>query len=447
MPKSESKKQLIRFIEQIIYAALGDVKYECLVFDCINEEIPEIVSSITLTQEFLICVKFESCKSAKPILEGFIRKEIIEIQSITYPYLCWFEGDNLLPINLQTTKDSTVVKEDTYTIDELKNYTQLPFWLESYLFNSLGALHAPDYDRYDSNLDLNTDEIKVYLGTYFPRSYAESFCIFDNIFKNKKYQEHAKKQELNILDIGCGTGGNLIGLLVAINKYGLAVNLVNIYAIDGNAEALSVLKCIVDECSHNCSFKLILQISTQTIGCVNDIDLICIKKKIDFVISFKMICEIIAHGKGKNDKSYYEIAKKCLPLISETGLFVILDVTTKQEHINTYNPILMNAQIRDALKEYKDYKTLLPLSCNQFEMECDEQCFTQRIFKITHKQKSESLSKVAYRVIGRSDFINVVSRIKENYKFLLMPDRLTTNTICPICPKSHEGKIIDAYKL
>jgi len=445
MPKSDSKKQLMRFIEQIVNSAIGNVKYECFVFDCMNEQIPEMFSSISLTQEFLICIKFDSSELAKLRLEAFLKKEIIEIQPA--PFLCWLEGEELKPVDLQPIEDVNFVKDDAFMFDVLKNYTQLPSWLDSYLFNSLGALHAPNYDRYTHNLDLSTDEIKVYLGTYFPRSYAESFCIFDNIFKNKKYQEKAKKRELNILDIGCGTGGNLIGLLVAINKYGLAIDLVNIYAIDGNVEALNFLKCIVDEYSHRSSIKLNLQILPQTIECVNDIDLSCVEMKFDFVLSFKMICEIIASGSGKSDKSYYEITKKSLPLLSETGLFAILDVTTKQEHINTYNPILLNTQIRDAIREYDEYKTLLPLPCNKYELECDEQCFTQRIFKITHKLRSENSSKVAYRVIGRSDFVDRIIVMEEPVKYLILPERLATNMTSSFCPKSAEGNIIDAYKL
>jgi SAM-dependent methyltransferase len=447
MPKSDSKNQLIRFIEQVISSALGDIKFENFVFDCVNDEIPEMFSSIRLTQEFLICVKFEYSEYTKLKLEGFLRKEIIEIQTADNPFFCWFEGDNLLKEYTQPIEDLRVLKEEKFIIDELKNYTHLPSWLDSYLINSLDAKYAPDYERYDFNLDLNTNEIKIYLGTYFPRSYAESFCIFDNIFKNNKYQQHAKKEEINILDIGCGTGGNLIGLLVAINKFGLATELVNVYVIDGNTEALSVLKSILNEFSFRCSFKLNLKILPQTIGCVNDIDFSNVDKKIDFILSFKMICEIIARGSGKNDRSYYEITKKSLPLLSETGLFIILDVTTKQEHINTFNPILMNTQIRDALQESNDYKTLLPLSCNRFEQNCEDECFTQRIFKVTHKQRSDNSSKVAYRVIGRTFFIDSITTTSDNLNYLLIPERLATSTFNTFCSKSKLGRIIDAYKL
>ena len=80
MQESDSKKKLLRFIEQIISSALGTVKYEFLLIDSLNDEIPEKFSSIPLTQEFLICVKCQFCECAKEKLQQFLRKEVIEIQ-------------------------------------------------------------------------------------------------------------------------------------------------------------------------------------------------------------------------------------------------------------------------------------------------------------------------------------------------------------------------------
>ena len=57
----------------------------------------------------------------------------------------------------------------------------LPTWLDTLIFNDLSA----NYCRQNKDmvvLEWNFDDIKKYLGTYFPRSYAESFCIFSNFF-------------------------------------------------------------------------------------------------------------------------------------------------------------------------------------------------------------------------------------------------------------------------
>ena len=105
------------------------------------------------------------------------------------------------------------------------------------------ASYAPEHNRYEYNLDLNQDEIKVYLGTYFPRSYAETFCIYDNILSNKSYLNMLNEQNvINILDIGCGTGGELFGVITSITKYLSSPKVINIYACDGNAQALEALE-------------------------------------------------------------------------------------------------------------------------------------------------------------------------------------------------------------
>lgn len=50
--------------------------------------------------------------------------------------------------------------------------------------------------------------MKLYLGTYFPRSYAESYDIATDLFKNENYKLAIHKlEEVNILDFCCGTMG------------------------------------------------------------------------------------------------------------------------------------------------------------------------------------------------------------------------------------------------
>lgn len=61
----------------------------------------------------------------------------------------------------------------------------LPTWLDTIIFDDLSA----SYCRQKKDmvvLEWNRDDIKKYLGTYFPRSYAESYCIFSDFFKREK---------------------------------------------------------------------------------------------------------------------------------------------------------------------------------------------------------------------------------------------------------------------
>lgn len=322
----------------------------------------------------------------------------------------------------------------------------MPQWLDDFLFNHLKAEYAPDFQRFGCNLDLNEEENLKYLGTYFPRSYAESFCIFDNIFQNKQYQKKLSQKEcLSILSIGCGTGGDLIGLITIIEKYYPKISKIEIWALDGNEEALSILVKIIEKFNIKHLKDIKLKPIKSIFDSVAEINILQISEQMfDFILSFKMICEIISAGKGDHDNSYYDFVMKFVPMLSESGLCTLLDVTTKTEHNNTYNPILKNSQINQALRELKNYQTLIPLSCYRNESRCAEQCFTQQKIYVSHKGKANDLSKVSYRVIGNRNFVSVLVDNDETTKFVLQRDG---QNIVKLCACSLGEKIIDGYKL
>ena len=92
----------------------------------------------------------------------------------------------------------------------------LPQWLDNLIFEQFGA----KYCRSNADMtviDWDKNDVLNYLGTYFPRSYAESYCIFTE-FMTKWPNRFLKKKELSVFDFGCGTGGEIIGLLDAVRK-------------------------------------------------------------------------------------------------------------------------------------------------------------------------------------------------------------------------------------
>lgn len=131
-------------------------------------------------------------------------------------------------------------------------------------------------------------------------------------------------------------------------------------------------------------------------------------------------------------------------MLSENGLCVLLDVTTKTEHNNTYNPILKNRQVNQALRELKNYQTLLPLPCSKNETTCTEQCFTQQKFYVSHMNKANDVSKVSYRVISKTDLVNQLLNISKPVKYVLQRNG---KNIEKLCPYSCGEEIIDGYKL
>ena len=118
----------------------------------------------------------------------------------------------------------------------------LPKWLDDLLFNKLSA----SYCRKNKDLvvfDCGHKDILGYLGTYFPRSFAESYCIFSQ-YLNDNRQKYLDKAELSVFDFGCGTGGELVGLVTAISEELPSVKHIDIRALHAS---LSSNKCISPE--------------------------------------------------------------------------------------------------------------------------------------------------------------------------------------------------------
>ncbi len=402
------------------------------VFECCHDKLPQWTKDIQLTHEFIVCCQNNSLKQR---LQVFIGKNILEKGK----HLYWFEGEQIIepdsfPINEQ-------YKIDNEKIEYLKTDTRLPAYIDNFIFNHLNAIYAPDFQRFEYNLDLTGEEIRKYLGTYFPRSYAESFCIFDNIFQNIVYQKTITRRKcLTILSVGSGTGGDIIGLLTAIEKHLHAVSEINIWAIDGNKGALAILEQIIDKIQNQSSKKINLTTKHFVFSSISEFFIENdINQNFDFILSFKFVCEIISMGKGKFDNSYYDFVKKFLPLLSETGLFLMLDVTTKPKHI-TYNPILMNKQVNQAIRELQKYTTLIPRPCSEYSEICFCDCFQQKTFTVKHSKHSNDKSRVSYRIL-------IPTKLKEQINYMVNGTKQLINND-KICPFTENGELkMDAYLL
>ncbi len=413
------KKELEKHISDIFSSLRIRMSFD--IFDCKVDALPDWTKHIQLTNEFFVCCQYDV--TIKQRLHSFTGKIIFDNKN----YLYWFEGESIVTLE-QVEKTDTYPAADE-TIEYLKRETRLPVFLDEFIFNHLMAIYAPDFQRFDQNLNLTIEEINKYLGTYFPRSYAESFCIFDNIFQNKLFkQATSTRKSFNILSVGCGTGGDLFGLITVIDKYCDQISEINIWAHDGNAEALSVLEKIIERYRNQTSKLIHLETINSVLTSIYNFNIEYISKyKFDFVLSFKMICEIIAMGKGQLDNSYYDFIKRFTPLLSNTGLCVLLDVTTKPDH-TTYNPILMNRQVNQALREFDDYSILLPLSCGLYGHNCYCDCFHQQTFNVTHQQYSNDKSKVAYKVIANKTMVREMRNSENNSKLLVKKGSFCSHT-------------------
>ena len=93
----------------------------------------------------------------------------------------------------------------------------LPQWLDDYIYSNLKASYCKK-NKDIVALEWSLKEMEDYLGTYFPRSFAESYIIFQRYFRTNP-NLFTSLSDFSIFDFGCGTGGELVGLILAVKEF------------------------------------------------------------------------------------------------------------------------------------------------------------------------------------------------------------------------------------
>lgn len=264
----------------------------------------------------------------------------------------------------------------------MQNSVTLPQWLDHLIFEELGA----KYCRSNSDMtviDWDKNDVLNYLGTYFPRSYAESYCIFSEYFKTNPGQ-FADKEEISIFDFGCGTGGEIIGLLTTLSQSYSKLKKVRIVALDGNNHALQQYDKVLQEFKKRVCIQLENHSAHVCIDDFYDLSVLSnvIKRKYDIIISFKAICEFVTKQQFEQENAYKHIAKFLLPKLSPSGIALFVDVTTYNNTSQEWLPKMMD-------------KGLMAVNCKIIYR---NEGYNQ-IFIISHSHRGNDESKVAWRII------------------------------------------------
>lgn len=324
--------------------------------------------------------------------------------------------------NTEGVKSDSTNHDNKKSKYEISSHTKLPMYLDNLIYGEFfGAKYQPDYQRYEYNLNLTEEDLLIYLGTYFPRSFGESLCIFSPILRTETVNsELSKKDCINILDIGCGSGGEILGLLHVLENVKESSIPINIYSFDGNQLVQDILMELVSQFQKATKTKRRIQIYTnvQRIDDISDIETVktyACSIAFDFILCNKMCNELISKGNIAN--AYEQICNSFAPLLDGNGLMLLLDVTTKDENNSKFYPEILNEQVNKfVIRNNTTFSTLLPLSC-AIHPECINSCFTQQKFYISHSQKQNDISKVAYRIIARKTlcekFMKEIGSVKE----------------------------------
>lgn len=268
---------------------------------------------------------------------------------------------------------------DFLLLDNESRIVKLPEWLDTFVFCDLQGVFAPCKEEMRV-LEWQADRICIYTGTYFPRSFAEANCIFNRYFQAHKEQYTA--QVLNILDLGCGTGGELIGLLCSLRENLPFVSDIHITAIDGNRAGLRLLERIIAKFQEFYNVELDCKFGLLTIEDINDLQDIIknLKLKFDIALSFKAIGEFVSQFYPMNP--YEHFIDLLLKSLDRKGILCLADVPNFNLDQNNWLPNLMNS-------------ACVKLNCKTIYMNRGN----VEIFRVSHSQKDEDTSKIAWRIL------------------------------------------------
>lgn len=293
---------------------------------------------------------------------------------------------------------------------------KIPNWIEDLLFKELGAKHQPSGRNrdFDNNLDADEASIQTYLGTYFPRSLAESFTIFDSLLSEESYASHLSGEgTIDICSVGTGTGGDLLGLILALEKRLPRKAVIRIISIEGNAGAHERACRIIASAQGRLGSTIEPSFTNYVFRGpkpFENISSLMPSKSVafDFVISSKMLNEL--DGAKVSERPYEEFCEAFTAMLKPCGALMVLDVTSPNSANGQWTPEVLNGQVNGFLKKNQGFKTILPLLCNSFEEQCERQCYTQNRIYVTYRNISNECSKICYRVIGPRDFVKSIDR-------------------------------------
>lgn len=400
----EELNALQNYAEQIVSVVWGRSTFIIKAINHIDFSVSYKEFASLIKQEFIIILEGEYSEGEKKHLQKFLNKEIFNLSNTSF---FWQTGDYIGNYNYVSGVNDEC---DSDNGNDTNSIFTIPARIDDIIFNKLKAKYSPDHVKYEYNLNLSKEEVLVYLGTYFPRSYTEVYILIKELLVNSNYNSIIGfKDSINILDLGCGTGGDIIGLLSFVEEYLPEVKHVQVLAIDGNHEALRMFEKVLALFKSNSRLEI-----RETIGPVfveeeSDLDLISrvVSDKYDFIISCKAICEMLAKGR-LCDKAYKKTATILSKKLSSEGILLIEDVTIRIPAANEFIPKVLNKELNEFVRDNPEFSTLAPVSCRDHGKLCKKGCFFHHEFTLSHSHKSNDRSKIVYRFISHKDFADKI---------------------------------------
>ena len=287
---------------------------------------------------------------------------------------------------IEEEKESDEHQQETVNPSEMMSNMALPSWLDDYLFGTLKACYNPSRANM---MVIGWGELDLlnYLGTYFPRSFTESYCIFSYLFTDV-LAGWRDKTTLSVFDFGCGTGGELVGLITAIGDRMPSIKRISVRAVDGNKHAMRLCEKIIGVVSEHTSIDTMLYPACDVVEDNDEMRTMAsvMPDDFDIVIAFKTLCELITKERFEGQNVYKCFAEVLLPKIKQGGKVLLADVTTYNDKAGAWLPKMMDEGI-------------MQTNCNVLRRnENYNQTFT-----VSHTRKKSDVSKIAWRLIEKKE--------------------------------------------
>ncbi len=316
---------------------------------------------------------------------------------------------------------------------------ELPNYLQKIIFDEFKGFFK-NGENVEENLSNDNKQNRRYLGTYFPRSYAESYNLFNNVFSNEDVLNTLiQKDQINILDIGSGTGGELIGLLHALKAHGLDDKDIYLHTIEGNEDAISYYIQLIHASAKflnlniKCFPKQLILGKQEMIATQLDYEF-SDGIKYDIILSFKFISELYNRDYNNYKGTYSLFADTLSNYLADEGLLILQDVTASNlKRSRPYTSIIMNSELGEYIKSDKsDLSFLAPLSCALWGCSCKTKiCFTQILTHVSHRSKHNDKAKSTYKIMAKNTFANkVLAGIKISGEYQVIYGTNSNNKKC-----------------
>jgi hypothetical protein len=294
----------------------------------------------------------------------------------------------------------------------------LPVFLQSLLFDRLGGFWFQRRTDVVYNAAANEEENRNYLGTYFPRSFAESYFILSDLLKSRRFSAPlASGHEVSILSAGCGTGGDIAGAVAAILQYRPEVTSIRVTGLDVNEIALGYAEKILAAVAAETGVRITFQGIRTDLSSEASVRsaLQSVSGTFDVVQSYKAAGELLPRTCSN---PYFGLASALTPFLSDNGVFVLLDVCIRYGYGNWY-PEILNRGMNSFVQNHGEIVTVLPLPCSCWSRECRRNCYMTKTYTVAYSQcgRGEIQSKVCFRVLARKSAVLPLADEMKEYRY------------------------------